>query len=71
MTIHLPAIFMFTRGTRVLTHCHITTVELTQTLDIRVVPNLENHVPGVTPAASDSPVFFNDHMAFYPWESRS
>ena len=23
MTIHLPAILMFTRGTRVLTHCHI------------------------------------------------
>ena len=23
MNIHLPAILMFTRGTRVLTHCHI------------------------------------------------
>ena len=24
MNIHLPAILMFTRGTRVLTHCHLT-----------------------------------------------
>ena len=37
MNIHLPVILMFTRGTRVLTHCHITTIQVLHTWNSAVV----------------------------------